>query len=243
MVLELMIEAAKKAGAYLLTAKGNVKEIEQTRKDEIVTEADLESERMIMDILKSKFPNYNYRAEESDLEQNNSEYTFHIDPLDGTQLFSEGLNQYNVIIGLTKGNEPIAAVIYIPEEDELYTSEKGKGAFCNGKQIKVSDNNELDKQRVSVSSRCPLANDGFLRGWSSGYRYCKIAKGVIDATVTSFSKPKPFEGPAGYLLVTEAGGKVTNYTGKPWAVEVQDVVASNGRVHENVLHELKLKSE
>jgi len=141
-MLNVAIKAAKKAGKILLKHYGKIK-IEYKGKyfdaASVLTQADIESEKKIVEILKKNFPDHNFFSEENIQENSGSEYTWYIDPLDGTSNFTRDIPLFGISIGLIKNNQSILGVLYFPALDLLVYAEKDKGAFANGKRIKVSN--------------------------------------------------------------------------------------------------------
>ena len=139
-MLNIVIEAALEAGKFLKENVGKVKNIERKFGQEInlVTEIDKQSEALIIKKIKEHFPDHAILGEESGANVSASEYRWIIDPLDGTTNYTLGLPLYSVTIGIEHHGEIIAGAGYDPNADELFTAEKGKGAFCNGKRISVS---------------------------------------------------------------------------------------------------------
>src|SRR3989344_8884472 len=137
-MLEVAKKAANEAGEVVLKLRDNLKVKTKSNDSDVLTQADLASEKIILATLKSSFPKYNYLSEEVGKEDNKSEYTWVIDPIDGTLSYASGLPFFGISIGLLKNNKPFIGVINLPALKSLYWAENGKGAFLNGKRIKVS---------------------------------------------------------------------------------------------------------
>ena len=138
--LKVAKQAAQEAGETILkfSTKGYETEY-KGRKNDYVTEADFAAEKLIIDSIKKSFPDHNIIAEESGEENNNSEYTWVIDPLDGTIAFMTGIPLFAVSIGLLKHNKPYLGVVNVPAIAHFFYAEKGQGAYLNGKKITVSE--------------------------------------------------------------------------------------------------------
>ncbi|MBI2545840.1 inositol monophosphatase [Candidatus Woesearchaeota archaeon] len=246
MHLEVAKKAAKKAGILLLRQFG--KKVVSYRKHGLayVTDADFKSQTLIKRILKQATPSFNIISEEAEIEQHGSEYTWYIDPLDGTHNFIHNLPEFGISIALAYGNEIIAGVIYIPFQGRMYYAEKGKGAYLNGKKIHVSSRTskqryilmiELEQAtRSSTTSlmRIMIPEKNRLRAFACAtYSLANLASGNIDAYVTL--KTHPWDVAAGMVLVQEAGGKFTTLRGKKGNVNDPGLIFSNGKVHERVL--------
>lgn len=245
-----IIDAALRGGEVVKQYFGQVLETEEkSNLGDLRTKADVESEQAILEKLTQSFPNFNIYAEESGETDNESEYTFVIDPLDGTNNFVMGIPDFAVSIGLLKNEEAIFGVIYNPVIDQLYTAEKGKGAFLNGKQIHV--NSENDIKRSTISYTCgyntgqsysdrvisELRSQGVKRiidHWAPAFDYCLLASGRIEAVISKEGDLEDYV--AAKLIVTEAGGKVTDFAGVPELGRSPNFVATNGQtVHKMLL--------
>jgi myo-inositol-1(or 4)-monophosphatase len=225
-------KAIRKAGNFVKRNQKKIKDISFKEGKEIVTNIDNESEKIIKAELKKTFPSYNYYGEEEGLEDNGSDFTFYIDPLDGTGRYVTQTPWYSVTIALLKNDRPYVGAIFIPGLDELYYAEKGKGAFLNGEKICVSASSDFVKDRVSASSKTNLVSEGYEAVKSVGFDACLIAKGELDGMIKIYkSDRRPVETPAIYLLIKEAGGEVSDFKGEEWKLDTKDIVVSNGKVH------------
>ena len=216
----------------------------------IVTKADLESEKLIFEILKSSFPKHNFVSEEKGRENNNSEYTWVIDPLDGTGPYFSGMPNFGVSVGLLKGKVPIVGVINLPALRILAWAEAGKGAYLNGERTRVSRQKEIGKAMVGFDLAWQRQRgeeiDKLLRPLAPKVRYTPIlgctvnglvnlACGIYDAYVHWAYQ---WDYVAGAVIVNEAGGKLTDYQGKEidWSEETMSVLASNGLLHRKIVN-------
>jgi len=136
--LEIAKKAVLKAGKIVMEYYGKKVSIKEKDDKSFVTEVDLKSEKIILDILTTEFPNYAFFSEEKGEKTSDSEYCWYIDPIDGTHNFMHGLDIFCISIGLAKNNEYIMGAVYVPVKNELYYAEKGKGAYCNGEKIYAS---------------------------------------------------------------------------------------------------------
>ena len=244
--LEVAIKAAKEAGKISKEnfLKSNLIALKEG--GSWVTEIDKLCEKRIISIIKESFPDHSINAEESGLARKDSEYLWLIDPIDGTTNYATQFPLFAVSIALAKNNEVILGVIYDPIHDDLYNAEKGKGAELNNSQINVSETEEIRrsiigygrpskiKERfVKIFSKVELATRTPKILGSMVLSLCYTASGSLDAAI--FISPNPWDLAAGSLLVQEAGGKVTNFEGKPWSLESKDILASNGKSHEEFL--------
>ena len=134
----IALKAATDAGEKLRSLFNTDLKHHKKGKNDIVTEADFAAEKIILDLIKKHFPSHNTISEEAGIEKNNSDYTWIIDPLDGTVNYTQGIEEYAVSIALSHNDKIIIGVIYRPESNEIFFAEKGKGAFKNNKKIIVS---------------------------------------------------------------------------------------------------------
>lgn len=244
--LEVTIEAAKKAGEIV---KKNFSQLNTTMLKEggsFYTEIDQRSEEKIISIIKEKFPDHSFVAEESDPIEKDSDYTWMIDPLDGTSNYINHLPFFAVSIALIKQGDVQLGVVYDPIHSDLFTVEKGKRAKMNDYILEVSKTSEIQKfvigygrphfvkeKFVEIFSKVELAARTPKILGSMALDMCYVASGRLDAAV-AFS-PRAWDVAAGVLLVEEAGGVVTDFAGKKWNPDSTDVLASNGIIHEQLL--------
>ncbi len=250
--LNVMIKAAKSAGKILLSYYGKTRPQEKVDKS-IVTEADIESEEKIREILQSHYPDYAILGEELGHKQTGSEFIWAVDPLDGTTNYSMRIPLFSISIALAHKGIPIKGVVYCPFVDELFCAEKGKGAFLNGKKIKVSENSDIrksfmtfchgsDKESVikamNFLKKFKLINEKIRQLGSAAIELCYVASGRCEGYM--IPGPKPWDIAGGIIIVEEAGGKVTDFKGKSIDIYTKSLLATNGRVHEELLKMLKI---
>jgi len=254
--IDRAIEAAKAAGEIQRNYFN--KEVEVKIKGgephNRVTIADLESEEAIVSLIKKHYPEHNILAEEGEYKKTDSEYKWVIDPLDGTNNFSRGISIFCVSIALAKNDEVILGVIYDVLKDELFTAEKGKGAFLNGKKMTVSHNNKWSDcllvtgfyydrgqammQNLDIIRKFFLAGVlGIRRFGSAALDLCYVACGRLDGYWEFELNPWDFS--AGKCILEEAGGKITDKNGGNVPIGSSYIVASNGQIHNNMLNVLR----
>lgn len=221
---------------------------------DLLTVADLEAERKIVSVIKKRFKNHNFLGEEEDYAATDSEYTWIIDPLDGTNNFVHKIPIFCASIALVKKDTLIAAVIYDAMRDELFTAEKGHGALLNGKRIKVASIGTLErsllitgfyydrgrKMRENLTHiRRFLEKNiaGIRRFGSAALDLCYVACGRASAFWEFELSPWDFA--AGILLIKEAGGKVSGRYGEKIELKKSFIVASNKKIHSLMLEQLK----
>jgi myo-inositol-1(or 4)-monophosphatase len=243
--------AAIAAGRVLMKHYGKV-EAKQKKDGSLVTVADGESERLIKKMLFRAFPDYSFLGEEGGLEERGAEFRWVVDPLDGTTNYAMKNPFFNVSIGLLKGEEPVLGVVYCPTQKEMFFAIRGKGAFLNGKRIKVSGGADLPRARVafchgkdkrsieaisSIFHTMKSMNETFRQMGAGALELCYVACGRLDAFLTAGTHP--WDVAAGLLIVREAGGIVTDFSGKEYDMYSPDILASNQKVHEKLLRILR----
>jgi len=215
---------------------------------DLVTQADIESEKLVVDAIQQQFPAHAILAEEQG-EIGNSEYLWLIDPLDGTTNFAHKHPIFCVVIALAYKREMALAVIYDPLRNEMFTAEKNKGAYLNEKKIRVSENKVLSTSIIATGfpydrETNPLNNlsefgkmmprvQGIRRCGSAALDMCYVACGRIDGYWEYHLNPWDFAG--GVLLVQEAEGKISNIDGCDWSLDSNTVIAANPNIHEKIL--------
>lgn len=248
-MLKTAIKAAKKAGKIMQDNFGKVQKITYKENNQsILTEIDLKSEKAIIKTIEEDYPDHNILSEEAGLISKNSEYTWHIDPIDGTSNYAAGIPMYCVSIALVKNNEIILGVIFDPTRNELFYAEKGKGAFLNNKRIKVSNRNKLQEALVSFGlpsyskASVPTLRKaaaifpkirGFRNNGSAAINLSYIACGRLD--IYASWKINSWDYAAGLMIIKEAGGKVTDLKGNNLSVEKENIIATNKTLHDKFL--------
>jgi myo-inositol-1(or 4)-monophosphatase len=246
--------AAVKAGKYLLEGLNRKKQIDFKGEVDLVTSYDRQSEEIIYAELSRNFPDHSFLAEEAISQDNESEYCWIVDPLDGTTNFAHSLPIFCVSIALVFKKEIIVGVVYDPARDEMFTVSKGNGACLNNRPIRISDTRELDKSllatgfpydvRVSPDnnlnhfSRFAIRAQAIRRCGSAALDLCYVACGRFDGFWEM--KLKPWDLAAGALMVKEAGGRTTDFYGQDFEITSPDIVASNGLIHQSMLEIITL---
>lgn len=252
--LKVAKQAAIEAGKIIMSYYGkDHKLMIKTDHSDFATQADLEAEKVIVGIITKNFPSHNIISEEKVRINRKSPFTWAVDPIDGTISFVSNLPFFAVSIGLLGNNQPIVGVIYHVERKDLYWAEKGKGAHLNGKKISVSKTDKLENAVVgmgigSISQRkgkldeyfSPLLNKVryiYMLG-GGAVTMALVAKGSLDALP---NKAWIWDQAAAGIIITEAGGKVSDRLGSPvdWSVDKTEFIASNGLIHEQILEALK----
>ena len=241
---------AKKGGDLCLELQGNLGDVKYKSAKDVVTIADVSSEKLIVDGLREAFPTHSIRTEEAGVvEGSDPRYRWIIDPVDGTVNFSRGIPLWGISIALHFEGKPLVAVVNLPKLGEMYTATKGGGAFMNGKPIHVSrednpvhaivsngDFNVGDVAKINAQNSRNFAHESetFERVKCLGSAViegCFTACGRIDCFVMTMSYP--WDIAAISLIVEEAGGKATHIDGSPMLfVDAEQVVFSNGLLHD-----------
>lgn len=247
-MIETAIKAAKLAGEKLEYYFETILEKEEKEDKSFVTKADTEADEIIINLIKENHPGHQILTEENGLIGEKSEFTWVIDPLDGTLNFTRGLPVFSTSIAVLKNSVPVVAVVYNPIMNSLYTAEKGKGATWNGEKILVSDIDSLNNSIVSMGrARDNESKSRTLEIYNKFYNQLKsqrvlgsaalelawVASGRLEGFISVGLKG--WDSLGGVLLIQEAGGKLTDFSGKEWDSNCSHFVASNGRVHEDLL--------
>lgn len=256
-MIDTAIEAAREAGKLLRLHLGRVKDIRQKSGQEknLVTEIDRQSEEVIKQIIGRRHPSHSILAEESGRKgAPESEFTWVIDPLDGTTNYTHAFPVFCVSIAVEHKGAIILGVIYDPNFDELFVAERGKGAFLNGKRIRVSGIDSLIRSLLvtgfpyDVAENPGHAIEHFVRFLTRAQAVRRMGSAAIDLAYTAAGRYEgfwevslnPWDTAAGVLLVEEAGGRVTNFSGGSFDIYQKAILATNGLVHDEMIRILSL---
>jgi myo-inositol-1(or 4)-monophosphatase len=243
-ILDTAAAVAREAGALINEFAAKRIGFELKGEHDLVTAADRASEKLIVQRLTAAFPSHSIVAEEGGGQQVSSEYCWYVDPLDGTTNFAHGFPVYNVSIGLEKAGQLVAGVVYDPTRDEMFSAERGSGAFLNGERIHVSNVERLNDalvatgfpsrrrhQNVNVHFYYQLAmlTHGVRRAGAAALDICYVACGRLDG-FWEFGL-NPWDMAAGVVILEEAGGRYTDMLGKPIGVRAPHILSSNRILH------------
>ncbi len=247
--LETAIDIAREAGALLATYFERRVAFELKGEFDLVTEADRASEKLVVERLRTHFPSHSIVAEEGGGHEGSSPYRWYVDPLDGTTNFAHGYPIYNVTLGLEQDGEMLVGVVFDPTRQEMFSAERGAGAYLNNRRIRVSAAKRLEDSLVSTGfpSRKRHLNvnihfyhqmgDGDARcaprwggGDRSGVRSLRKARCVLGIWIKSVTDMA-----AGTLLVTEAGGACSDMKGGPHSMRGPHLLTDNGAIHGETL--------
>lgn len=249
---------AKQAGDLCLEIQNDLGEVHYKSKKDVVTRADIASEKLIVEGIRKAFPEHSIRTEEAGIiEGSDPRFRWIIDPVDGTVNFSRGIPLWGISIALHFEGKPLVAAINLPKLGELYTAARGLGAFMNGMAIHVSSESESvhaivsngdfnvgDAEKINAQNSRNFAREAvaFERVKCLGSAViegCFTACGRIDCFVMTMSYPWDIAAIA--LMVEEAGGKATRIDGAPLQfVDAEQAIFSNGKLHDTLIGTLSM---
>ncbi|MAG92042.1 inositol monophosphatase [Candidatus Woesearchaeota archaeon] len=242
--------AARKAGKVLLKYYGKKPNVMKKSDKTFVSKADIEANKAIIDTIKKNFPDHSILSEETGFEDNKSDYKWVLDPLDGTHNFIHEIPLFGTSIALEYKDKPIVGVLHFPILRQTVVAEKGKGAFLNGKKVHVSNKKTFEHSLIVVDygyrkrqkklnflqnltdERIDVRNLG-----SAIYGLLLVSCGNSDGYV--IISTNEWDIAAGFLIVEEAGGKITDLNGRNTMPQHEEFVMSNGKLHKELLKRLK----
>lgn len=249
-------EAAVEAGKYMIKRLGHFGEIKYKKNNTInlVTEVDKKSEEIIIKYIKNNFPEHGFLAEESGAGfGRKAEYKWIIDPIDGTTNYAHSLGIFCASIALEKDGKVIAGVVYDPSRDELFHSEFDKGAYLNDRRIYVSKVSDIARSllvtgfaynikeanytNIENFRNFLLVSQAVRRTGSAAIDLCYVACGRFDG-FWEFGL-NPWDTAAASLIAEEAGARLTNFKGEPYSIYKKQILASNGKIHKQMLKILR----
>ena len=251
-MLNFAIGVAKDAGRLLRDRVGTTIDIGHKGSINLVTDVDLASEKLIREAISTYYPRHEILAEEGGLSESNSEYRWIVDPLDGTSNYAHGYPVFCVSIGLEYQGEMVLGVVYDPMRDELFTAEKGAGATLNSRAIRVSKVDKLLQGMLSTGfpydintskltnlnhwANFAMTAQALRRDGSAALDLCSVACGRFDGFWEL--NLSAWDTAAGSLIVTEAGGRISNFGGGPFSNYKPEIVASNSLIHDQMIQVL-----
>jgi myo-inositol-1(or 4)-monophosphatase len=251
--LRIAIAAAKEAGRIQMLHFGHSHPVEYKGEFNPVTEVDRLCERAIVKMTSDAFPDHDILTEESPFQGKGSPWKWIIDPLDGTTNYFHGFPCFCVSIGLEVEGEVKLGVVYVPPLNELFHTEKGKGAFLNGERIVVSRADRLSKSLLCTGFPYDVHEhvDFYLRFFhqfiTRSFAIRRPGSAAIDLSYLAAGRFDGFwefklhawDVAAASLLITEAGGKVTDLQGGPFNIYSEEILASNGLIHQEMLQAIQ----
>ena len=248
-VMAVATAAAKEAGSLILPHAGDAGGIEFKGAVDIVTAMDKKSERLITSAIKASFPEHGILAEESDEERSTSPYRWIIDPIDGTTNYAHGFPFFCVSIAFEYLSEVLLGVVYDPSREELFTAIKGRGALLNGRPLKVSDRGDLNDSLLATGfpydirtskdnnldhfASFAVRAQAIRRAGSAALDLAYVAAGRFDGYWEI--KLQPWDIAAASLMVTEAGGRVSDFEGASSSIHNKRLLATNGLLHPGMM--------
>jgi myo-inositol-1(or 4)-monophosphatase len=245
-IKQIGVRAAYRAGEKINQFYGKRFRVTKKGVMDLVTEADLASEAVVIATIREAFPEHSILAEESGASASNSPNRWIIDPLDGTTNFAHGLPIFSVSIAFSHNDQITMGVVFNPVTGELFTAVQNRGADLNGEPIRVSNTATVGDSLLvtgfpySVRSACPplpmkrftrclTAAQGIRRLGSAALDLCYVACGRFDAFWEE--DLKPWDTAAGLLIATEAGGRVTDFGNHLYRISDQQILATNSAIH------------
>lgn len=249
---DIIIKAAEEAGKIMLNSFHRVEVVKFKDRQDICTNIDLEVESLLIDRIRSRFPDHNIESEEMGKKDLGSEFTWIIDPIDGSKYYWKKIRLFTTSIALRKEKEIIFGLVFFPSTGEFFYALKGQGAYLNQEKIQVSNQIRLADSFIYVElPSCELSQKIFddyhkklkrllsqscrVRSFGLGtLGLCYLARGGFEAYVNLGMDTKVYDMAAGVILVEEAGGKVTDLYGGPVDLELGRILASNGKTHNQI---------
>ncbi|MGC9323578.1 MAG: inositol monophosphatase family protein [Desulfomonilia bacterium] len=246
-MIDFAIQTAKKAGEVIRNGMGKAVDVQHKGRIDLVTQIDRGSQRIIVEEIGRAFPTHSILAEEGGSKQTGSRMRWIIDPLDGTVNFVHGIPIFCVSIALYRSEEPILGVCFNPITNEVYWAQEGRGAYCDEQRLSVSNTEHLidslvatgfpyTQQNIDVLTKRFLMVlsrvQGVRRLGSAALDLCYVASGAFDAFWEEGLNP--WDMAAGVLILAEARGRISSLDGSPYHLAHGDILASNGRVHDEL---------
>jgi len=247
--------AAREAGEILKAHFREERQVQYKGRANIVTDVDLRVENSLKSLLQSEYPDHGILSEESEPLRGDSNYSWIVDPLDGTNNYSFGIPFFSTVIALTKGEDVLLGIIYDPLRDELFSAQKGKEAFLNNNPICVSRKTTVQESLIGLDLGY-VDEEGkrileFITGlWPNMYAFRIMGSAALGMAYAACGRLDlyfhlliyPWELACGQLLVTEAGGVATDWEGRPLKTGENSIIASNGAVHADFLRVVREKT-
>jgi len=243
---------AREAGSLLMEYFRQRVKIEYKGDVDLVTVADRKSEALILERIRKQFPTHDVMGEEGTRIETGSDYKWYVDPLDGTTNFAHGYPVFCVSLAVERRGQRVAGVVYDPTRDEMFTAEQGGAAWLNGEKIHVSGTRNLGEcllatgfpsqkrhknPNIHFYHQLTLHTHGVRRAGSAALDLCNVASGRFDG-FWEFNL-NPWDTAAGVLIVEEAGGRVTDFSGGAFQIASRETLATNGLVHETLVKQFQ----
>ena len=249
-------KAADEAGKILKALFGRVENISKKGEIDIVTEADIQSEEAVIDIIRNEFPQDSILSEEAGEDKHGPERVWIIDPLDGTTNFAHGFPFFGVSIALEVKNKVVLGIVFNPVMGELFEAVRGDGAYLSGKPIYVSNIKSLNDALLGTGFPYSIHEDskdviillqgmivkaqGIRRAGAAAIDLCYVAAGRLDGFWEQGLKP--WDTAAGSLILQEAGGQAGDFSGGPYSPYQETIIAGNPSVYRAMLEVIEYSS-
>ena len=247
--------AAREAGEILKAHFREERQVQYKGRANIVTDVDLRVENSLKSLLQSEYPDHGILSEESEPLRGDSNYSWIVDPLDGTNNYSFGIPFFSTVIALTKGDDVLLGIIYDPLRDELFSAQKGKEAFLNNNPICVSRKTTVQESLIGLDLGY-VDEEGkkileFITGlWPNMYAFRIMGSAALGMAYAACGRLDvyfhlliyPWELASGQLLVAEAGGVTTDWEGRPLTTGESSIIASNRAIHADFLRIVREKT-
>jgi myo-inositol-1(or 4)-monophosphatase len=249
-MLNFALKTAGQAGVIALKYFRRTNKVSLKSRQDIVTTADTEVEKLIVKEIEKKFPEHGILAEESGRHKNSYDYLWVIDPIDGTVNFASGIPYFAISIGLAYREQLILGVVYDPYQKEFMYAEKGRGAYINKKRMHIGKEKELINCVVATDlghrrSRQIVRRVKNLLPATRAVRIMGSAsRGLVDVALNRaqayvHNDIQPWDAAASYVVIKEAGGEVINFKGAPWQLYDRTIIASNRTLSKKLLEYVK----
>ncbi len=254
-ISKIGLKAANEGAEVLRSQFGKVLNIQKKDVTDLVTNADIESEKVILQTIGKRYPGHAILAEESGIKNGEADCQWIIDPLDGTTNFAHGVNLFAISIAFAFKQEIVYGLVLNPESGDLFSATKGCGATLNGNPIRVSGSKTVQDSLLATGfpydlkpvfhelmtqfSHCLKAARGIRRLGSAALDLCYVACGCFDGYWER--NLKPWDTAAGLLIATEAGGRVTDFSGRPYTIRKNEILATNRQIHDEMLSLLAIE--
>lgn len=243
-MIDVAIDAAKQAGALAYQYFGKIKNLRYKGNNSPVTIADIEAEKLIRKIITKNFPSHGIIGEELENVNPKAKYQWVIDPIDGTRNYVRQIPYWTTLLSVLKNNKPIIGVCYCPCQNELFTAQKNKGSFLNGKRTKVSNVKNLPDAYISYNNLkhfinknkqnnlLNLSRQAYQTMNCSAFGINYLLKGYVETYISAKGSIWDFAAPS--ILTIEAGGKFSDFDGN-YSLNAGNAVFSNGVLHNQIL--------
>jgi myo-inositol-1(or 4)-monophosphatase len=253
-IRDVAVAAAARAGDILYKHWGGIHNVEKKGAIDLVTEADVASEKAIIEIIRTAFPDHTILAEESGVTPGTDPFEWIIDPLDGTTNYAHHLPDFSLSIAFALEGEMAFGLILNPVSGELFCAARGQGAERNGRPIRVSETKTVGESRLVTGfpydlqpvigplmqrlERCILAAQGVRRLGSAALDLCYVACGRFDGFWEE--NLAPWDTAAGWIIAQEAGGKISDFSHGTYGIDKKEILATNGLIHQEMTALLSL---